>query len=182
MHPQTQQNASAEPSAEAESKSRPQSTDRELPPAVLFSVLHCRHQTRRPQAETVRRVPAVHPLSDMRRQATPFCEAVFRREKADNTDISLPEGVSQPFPSRFPDGSKARQGARDKCTTPPAAHIQRKSLPYRAGRPMRRTLRAARMPGRAERARSGVPSGAVKFCHFLKTCVTLPFPVFLPAP
>ena len=64
----------------------------------------------------------------------------------------------------------------------PAAHIQRKSLPYRAGRPMRRTPRAARTPGRAERARSGVPSGAVKFCHFPKTCVTLPFPVFLPAP
>ncbi len=47
------ENASAEPSAEAKSKSRPQSTDRVLPPAVLFSVLHCRHQTRPPRAETV---------------------------------------------------------------------------------------------------------------------------------
>ena len=63
-----------------------------------------------------------------------------------------------------------------------SVNTQRKSLPYRAGRPMRRTPRAARTPGRAERARSGVPSGAVKFCHFPKTCVTLPFPVFLPAP
>ena len=115
-------------------------------------------------------------------KAPPFCEAVFRRGKADNTDTSLPEGVSQPFHHAFQAAVKPAKAHEINAPHRQQPISNENPCHTGQGRPMRRTPRAARTPGRAERARSGVPSGAVKFCHFPKTCVTLPFPVFLPAP